>query len=35
MMREIIRGRIDAYGGAVGNIVVKTTRPGLAKGPRE
>lgn len=27
MMREIIRARMDACGGAVGNIVVKTTRP--------
>lgn len=35
MMREIIRARMDACGGAVGNIVVKTTRPGFAKGPRE
>ena len=28
-------GLKDACGGAVGNIVVKTTRPGFAKGPRE
>ena len=35
MMREIIRARMDACGGAVGNIVVKTTRPGFAQGPRE
>ncbi|MFR3450959.1 MAG: DciA family protein [Collinsella sp.] len=35
MMREIIRARMDACGGTVGNIVVKTTRPGFAKGPRE
>ena len=35
MMREIIRARMERLGGAVGNIVVKTTRPGFAKGPRE
>ena len=35
MMREIIRARMDACGGAVGNIAVKTTRPGFVKGPRE
>ena len=35
MMREIVRARMDACGGAVGNIVVKTTRPGFAKSPRE
>lgn len=34
MMREIIRARMDACGGSVGNIVVKTTRPGFVKGPR-
>lgn len=27
MMREIIRARMERLGGAVGNIVVKTTRP--------
>lgn len=31
MMREIIRARMERLGGAVGNIVVKTTRPGFAK----
>ena len=31
MMREIIRARMERLGGSVGNIVVKTTRPGFAK----
>lgn len=29
MMREIIRARMERLGGAVGDIVVKTTRPGF------
>lgn len=31
MMREIIRARMERLGGAVGNIVVKTTRPGYER----
>ena len=30
-MREIIRARMERLGGAVGNIVVKTTRPGYER----
>lgn len=29
MMREIIRARMERLGGAVGDIVVRTTRPGF------
>lgn len=31
MMREIIRARMEQVGGAVGGIVVKTTRPGFTR----
>ena len=31
MMREIIRARMERLGGAVGNIVVRTTRPGYER----
>ena len=31
MMREIIRARMERLGGAVGNIVVKTTRHGYER----
>ena len=31
MMREIIRARMERLGGAVGNIVVKMTRPGYER----
>lgn len=31
MMREIIRARMERLGGAVGNIVVKTSRPGFER----
>lgn len=31
MMCEIIRARMERLGGAVGNIVVKTTRPGYER----
>ena len=31
MMREIIRARMERLGGAVSNIVVKTSRPGFER----